>query len=244
MASAKRAFFKVRKMKRPLVIILLAGIGGRLGLPYPKGLTPLADGETIFSRQLRIFRSFGLTVIGVVGFKKELIMEADSGILYAYNPNFDTTNTSKSLLCGLRHVHDENVLWINGDVVFEPEIIERMLYEEGSWVSVNNARVGEEEVKYAVNKQGYISAISKKVENPLGEALGINLIQSQYLNAFKKKLETADRQDYFERGMEMLISDQGAIFRPLPVGDLFCIEVDFPEDLIQARHIVSDPKRR
>ncbi len=231
-------------MRRPLVIILLAGIGGRLGLPYPKGLTPLTDGETIFSRQLRIFRRFGLTVIGVVGFKKELIMEADPGILYAYNPNFDTTNTSKSLLCGLRHIRDENVLWINGDVVFEPEIIERMLQREGSWVAVNNAHVDDEEVKYTVDDKGYINAISKEVENPLGEALGINLVQSKYLNAFKKKLETADSQDYFERAMELLILDQGAIFRPLPVGDLFCIEIDFPEDLNQARHIVSDSKRR
>ncbi|HEA68802.1 MAG TPA: phosphocholine cytidylyltransferase family protein [Desulfobacterales bacterium] len=231
-------------MRRPVVIILLAGIGGRLGLPYPKGLTPLTDGETIFSRQLSIFRRFGLTVMGVVGFKKELIMEADPGVLYAYNPNFDITNTSKSLLCGLQHIRHENVLWINGDVVFEPEIIERMLHEEGSWVAVNNALVGKEEVKYAVDDKGYISAISKEVKNPLGEALGINLIQSKYLNTFKKKLETADSQDYFERGMELLIEDQGPVFRPLPIGELFCIEVDFQEDLDQARHMVSDPKRR
>ena len=231
-------------MKRPVVIILLAGIGGRLGLPFPKGLTPLTAEETIFSRQLRIFRSFELTIIGVVGFKKDLIMEADPGIFYAYNPNFDTTNTAKSLLCAVNHIDDKDILWINGDVVFEPEIIERILLEEGSFVAVNNARVGKEEVKYTVDDQGFINAISKDIKNPLGEALGINLIQSKYLAEFKKKLAIVDNHDYFEKSMELLIVDHGPVFRPQPVGELFCIEVDFQKDLVQARHMVSEPKRR
>ena len=64
-------------MRKPLVVILSAGMGSRLGRPYPKALTLLNAGETIFSRQLRIFREFGLTVMVVVGFKKDLIMEAD-----------------------------------------------------------------------------------------------------------------------------------------------------------------------
>lgn len=231
-------------MKRPVVIILLAGIGGRLGLPFPKGLTPLTAEETIFSRQLRIFRSFGLTIIGVVGFKKDLIMEADPNIFYTYNPNFDTTNTSKSLLCALKLIDDTDVLWINGDVVFEPEVIERILLEEGSFVAVNNARVSKEEVKYTVDDQGFINAISKDIKNPLGEALGINLIQSKHLAAFKKKLAFVDNQDYFEKSMELLIADHGPVFRPLPIGELFCIEIDFQEDLDQARQTVSDSKRR
>ena len=98
-------------VKQPKVIILLAGVGSRLGHPYPKGLTSLNNGETIFSRQLRIFRKFGLTIICVVGFKKDLVMEADPNLLYVYNANFDTTGTSKSLLCALRHIDHEDVLW-------------------------------------------------------------------------------------------------------------------------------------
>jgi len=109
---------------------------------------------------------------------------------------------------------------------------------------VNNARVSKEEVKYTVDDQGFINAISKDIKNPLGEALGINLIQSKHLAAFKKKLEIVDNQDYFEKSMELLIADHGPVFRPLPIGELFCIEVDFQEDLDQARHTVSDPKRR
>ena len=229
-------------IKQPKVIILLAGMGSRLGRPYPKGLTHLNNGETIFSRQIRIFRSLGLSCIAVIGFKKDLIMEADPDILYAYNANYDTTNTSKSLLCGLQHIHDEDVLWVNGDVVFEKKIIQRLLSLKESAVAVNNARVADEEVKYTIGATGYINAISKQVVNPVGEALGINLVSSKYLDLFKTKLEMVDEQDYFERAMEMLIQEKGDVFLPLDVGQLSCVEVDFQEDLVCARKMVAKEK--
>ena len=226
-------------MRYPKVVILSAGIGSRLGSPYPKALTPLGNDETIFSRQLRILRGFELTILVVVGFKKDLIMEADPNVLYAYNTDFDTTNTSKSLYCGLQHIYAEDVLWINGDVVFEADVIGRMLRAKGSLVVVNNSQVGEEEVKYNTGDGGFIQAISKQVENPLGEALGINLIEARYLEPFKNKLQACDRQDYFERGMELLTRDMGPVFRPLNVDDGACVEVDFKEDLQRAKTLVS-----
>ena len=187
-----------------------------------------------------MFREFGLTVMVVVGFKKDLIMEADPHVLYAYNANFDTTNTSKSLLCGIKHVHHEDVLWINGDVVFDMDVIRQLLQKEASWVVVNNAQVGEEEVKYTTNDRGYINAISKQVKHPLGEAVGINLIEAAHLASFKEKLNAVQDQDYFERGMELLIQEKKDLFRPLNVDDGACIEVDFKEDLKRARLIVKD----
>ncbi len=165
-------------------------------------------------------------------------MEADPNVLYAYNTDFDTTNTSKSLYCGLQHIQAEDVLWINGDVVFEADIIGRLLQEKGSLVVVNNSQVGEEEVKYTTDDDGFINAISKQVGDPLGEALGINLIEASHLEAFKINLQACDRQDYFERGMELLTQDIGPVFRPLRVDDGACVEVDFKEDLQRAKTLV------
>lgn len=226
--------------KKPQVIILLAGMGSRLGRPHPKSLTPLNNGESILSRQIRILNGLNLSVCGVVGFKKDLIMEAAPDLLFAYNTNYDTTNTSKSLLCAMSHIHDRDVLWLNGDVVFHPEIIELILNSETSAVAVNNARVAEEEIKYTLNSNGYINAISKQVENALGEALGINLVKAQHLEAFKEKLAEVDDQDYFERGMELLIEDLGDVFKPVDVGERGCVEVDFDDDLEMARNLVSE----
>lgn len=222
-------------------IILLAGMGSRLARPHPKSLTPLGNGETILSRQLRILRQFNFSVCGVVGFKKDLIMEAAPDILFAYNTNYDTTNTSKSLLCGLRHAIDEDAMWLNGDVVFEPEVIEVMLASTTSAVAVNNARVADEEIKYTLNADGYINAISKKVTNALGEALGINLVKAEHLAAFKQKLDAVADQDYFERAMELLIDDRKNVFKPIDVSRYGCVEVDFAEDLERAKTLVQPP---
>lgn len=227
------------KNRRFKVVILLAGMGSRLGRPHPKSMTPLDNGETILSRQLRILGDLGADVCAVVGFKKDLIMEAASDAMFVYNTNYDTTNTSKSLLCALQHFHDEDVMWLNGDVVFEPTIINLMLESETSAVAVNNARVAEEEIKYTLNDDGYINTISKTVQNALGEALGINLIKAEHLQQFKDKLAAVDDNDYFERGMELLIEECGNVFKAVDVGSRHCVEVDFAEDLEMAKAMVQ-----
>ncbi len=219
---------------KPLAVILAAGMGSRLGRPHPKPLTPLPHGETILRRQMRMLQAAGLDIMIVVGFKKELVMEAAADAAFAYNPDYDTTNTARSLGCALRQVHDRDVLWMNGDVVFAERVLAGVLSQPGSIVAVNNARVAEEEVKYVTNDAGYITQISKQVQNAEGEALGINRIDARHLAAFKDCLASVDAQDYFEKGMEVLIGNEGDVFRPYPVGDALCIEVDFEADLERA----------
>lgn len=89
-------------------VILAAGMGTRLGKPWPKPLTPLIDGRTIMRQQLdnltKVFGD-GLRVTTVVGFKLELILEAFPDVSYIYNESFDQTNTNRSLLkaCAWHH---------------------------------------------------------------------------------------------------------------------------------------------
>lgn len=223
-----------------IAIILLAGMGSRLGRPHPKCLTQLDDHQTILSRQLKILKQYDLEICCVVGFKKDLIMEAASDCLFIYNPDYDLTNTSKSLLTALRHFQDKDVLWLNGDVVFSPEIIGRMIASEESAVAVNNSRVSEEEVKYTLNADGFIDEISKQVGEPLGEALGVNLIRQPFVEAFVKELDRVDSSDYFEKGMEQLIQQQRNVFKAIDVSDLSCIEIDFEADLAQAVEMIQN----
>lgn len=220
--------------RRPLAVILAAGMGSRLGRPHPKPLTPLNDEETILRRQLRILKNAGLEILVVVGFKMDFIMEAAPDVSFVYNPDYDTTNTARSLARALQQVHDRDVLWMNGDVVFHPRVLDGVLAAEGSIVAVNNERVGEEEVKYVTNDAGFITEISKQVKNAEGEALGINRIEAEHLADFKRCLAEVGAQDYFERGMEVLIRQKGDVFRPHSVGNDLCIEVDFEADLERA----------
>ena len=60
-------------------VILAAGMGTRLGRPFPKPLTPLSDGRTIMEQQIDNLRqAFGadVRITTVVGFKLDLILEA------------------------------------------------------------------------------------------------------------------------------------------------------------------------
>ena len=89
-------------------VILAAGVGSRLGRPFPKSLSLLPDGERILGRQIRIFQQFGINeIFVVVGFKKELIMEEFPQVYYKYNPVYYITNTAKSLCCGFEQLDDD-----------------------------------------------------------------------------------------------------------------------------------------
>jgi choline kinase len=215
-------------------------MGTRLGKPWPKPLTPLADGRSIMAQQLEnVEKVFGreARVTIVVGFKMEMIMEAHPNAAFIYNEVYDQTNTSKSLLKALRASQESGVLWLNGDVVFDPRVLERVqsrMREEKSFVCVNTSATSDEEIKYTVDSNGNINSLSKQVVNALGEAVGINFIGKGEKAAVINHLEECADNDYFERGLELAIEKAGIKLEPVDISDLFAVEVDFQADLERA----------
>lgn len=225
------------------IIILAAGIGSRLGNPFPKPLTPLFNGKSIMQSQLEnLTENFSIhDIYTVVGFKKDLIMEQFPEVGYIYNPFFDTTNTSKSLLMALKKHHSESVMWLNGDVVFDSKILgvlKKFITEKKSFVAVNKSKVGDEEVKYNLKNQ-YINELSKSVKNGLGEAVGINYIDAKDMPSFIKRLEECNDNDYFEKGIELAITKDQLKIVPVDISAFNCIEIDFKEDLQNANKLLS-----
>ena len=217
------------------LVILAAGIGSRLGNPFPKPLTPLNNGKSIMKMMTdNIGHYFSLdNLFIVVGFKKNSIMEAFPQMAYIYNPYFDQTNTAKSLILALKKCRGESVLWFNGDVVFDRKLIEVLLPhidEDVSFVSVNTESVAEEEVKYTLHN-GYINKLSKVVKNGLGEAVGVNYIAKNDLDHFITRLKECETNDYFERGLELMIEKDGAKVKAVDISQFNCMEIDFKEDL-------------
>ena len=221
-------------------IILAAGVGSRLGKPFPRCLSRLPYGEMILGRQIRILRECGINeIIVVVGFKKEFIMEYFPGVLYKYNPLFYITNTAKSLLCAVEDL-DDDILWMNGDVVFDKQVLKLLVKNKGNAVADNSAHCGEEEVKYRADKNGFLLEISKQVANPQGEAVGINRVSREDLISFKKALQEAADEDYFEKGIELML-ERGKRFKVVNISEYRCIEVDFPADWEVAVSLFSEP---
>jgi len=223
-------------------IILAAGVGSRLGSPFPKSLSKLPNDESIMARQIRCLRKFGVCEIyTVVGFKMSLIMESFPEVFYKYNPTYYITNTSKSLLTAIENIHDD-IIWLNADVVFDENALEKIINQPaGNYMAVNNSKCGDEEVKYTLNNQGFINQVSKQVKNPLGEAVGINRVCKEDLDEFKQALASVDDQDYFEKGIEIMI-DNGRVFKATDISEFRCIEVDFEDDLKEALNLFSDLK--
>ena len=226
------------------VVILAAGMGTRLGQPFPKSLTPLRDGRTIMAQQIQNIEAVftDSQVYVVVGFKLDMILEAHPRALFVYNEEFDVTNTSKSLLRALVASGEGGVVWLNGDVVFDPRVLERLrphIEADQSVVAVNTAAVGDEEVKYTVDDDGWIDALSKQVTGALGESIGINFVADRDKALLIRHLEEVDVQDYFERGIELAIENSGMRVLPVDISDLYAVEVDFVEDLERANAYVD-----
>lgn len=227
-------------MTQAQVTILAAGMGTRLGRPFPKPLTPLDDGRTIMQQQLdNIREAFGADthIQIVVGFKLDLILEAAPEAVFVYNERYDQTNTCKSLLKALRSSAEGPVVWMNGDVVFEPAILKRLQANidlEQTAIAVNTSAVSDEEVKYTVDANGLVKELSKTVVGGLGESVGINVVAAKDKAALILRLEECDDQDYFERGIELAIEKDGLQVLPIDISDLFAVEVDFEADLDRA----------
>ncbi|CAB4560869.1 MAG: NTP transferase domain-containing protein [Actinobacteria bacterium] len=222
------------------VVILAAGMGTRLSRPLPKPLTQLKDGRSIMGQQIDNLKlAFGQNyrLSTVVGFKLEAIVERFPEATYVYNELYDQTNTSKSLLRALKASAEGGVLWMNGDVVFDPEVLNRikpLINTDESFVVVDTAKVGEEEVKYTLDANGFVAELSKTVSEPLGEAVGINYVSAKDKQALVEQLEAVADQDYFERAIEVAIAAGQVKFKSIDISDLYAVEVDFAEDLIRA----------
>lgn len=182
--------------------------------------------------------TYRLTI--VVGFKLEAIIERFPEATFVYNEFYDQTNTSKSLLKALKSSEDGGVMWMNGDVVFDPEVLTRIkpkILADESFVVVNTSKVSDEEVKYTLDSDGFINELSKIVVGGLGEAVGINYVSSGDKMKLIQRLEEVGDQDYFERGIEVGIINDRLKFQAIDISDLYAIEVDFAEDLERVNNL-------
>lgn len=224
------------------VVILAAGRGSRLGLRVPKPLAEITAGLTLLGNQVNVLsRLVGRDRIAVVvGYEPERFYDAHPDLLYVHNPDYATTNTAKSLLCALPKF-DDDVMWINGDVYFEEPAVRLLLetHADASRTLVDHSKTGDEEIKYTLYPDGSIDRISKTVEKPLGESLGLQVVTRADRPMLIQALEEVGDRDYFERALELCTRDRSIRLMPVDVGREFCREVDFPQDLEAVRAHVA-----
>ena len=77
------------------------------------------------------------------------------------------------------------------------------------------------------------------VQGGIGEAVGINYVSAADKKTFIRHLTRVDDQDYFERGIELAIQNEGMHVEPMDISDLYAVEIDFAEDLERANDLFA-----
>lgn len=213
-------------------IILAAGIGSRLDSDLPKVLSKVINEKTILDFQIeKISKKFGINnILVVIGYKKEHILEKFPTLNFVFNDKYQTTNTAKSLLLALQKINDD-IICVAGDLYFDEAVLDLISNTKHSAALVDKKICESEDIKYNLDSRGYIRNLSKSVKNPTGKALGIFLIKKDDLKEIKKELNHLNDNDYFSKGLENLIGKGKLKVVPVYVGNLFCKEFDFKDEL-------------
>lgn len=229
-------------------VILAAGVGWRLKPKTettPKCLMEIG-GKSLLRRYLEAFAALGLPeAVLVVGHLKEQVMaEAARGpaeveVRFVVNEQFTRGNILS--LWQARHEFDDDILIMDGDVLFPQELLARLIASpDANAIAVDERFRDTGEEQKVVCEDGWVVEVSKKVSGDprvRGEAVGIVRLSAEAAEVLRGILE-----EFIETGKDSLEYEDA--FRELAaevpigvveIGDLPWIEIDFEEDLQHAR---------
>ena len=128
-------------------LILNSGMGSRMGVltsEHPKCMTEISPRETILSRQLRLLADAGIReVVMTTGlFDGVLVnycrsLDLPLHVTFVKNPLYKDTNYIYSIYCAREYLEDDLIL-MHGDLVFEAEVLDRVIGSERSCMTVSS----------------------------------------------------------------------------------------------------------
>ena len=231
--------------------ILAAGVSRRLypeTYNIPKCLLDVG-GKPIINYQLEAIHNTGIdSVTMIIGYHREMLIDhvkrsfPDINFNFIINHHYFETNTAYSVYLGSDILKSDIHLLMNADVIYPTELITRIINaENGTVLAVDIKKCGREEVKVIEGKNNRITAIGKELieENCLGEFLGVAKLSKEFNQEFADSLtrliNAGGKSDYFEAGMHPLLEKTDVYY--CDVSDLPCLEIDFIEDLNEARSL-------
>ena len=225
-------------------LILNSGLGSRMGVltsQHPKCMTDISSRETILSRQLRQLADFGVTeVVMTTGLFDGVLEDYCRGldlplhIRFVKNPVYDKTNYIYSIHCAREFLLDDDIVLMHGDLVFENEVLEKLLAASGSCMAVSSTLPLPEKDFKAVVRDGFVQKVGVDFfgEGAMEAQALYKLARADWrlwLDKIAEFCGAGDVQVYAEKALNAL--DGTAHVRALDVGDLLCAEIDNPDDL-------------
>jgi len=229
-------------------VILAAGVGSRLRPltdDKPKALVEVS-GKTILGRAVDALSAYGIErLVVATGYRDDAIRAALAGsrldVVYRKNPRYETTQNSVSLALCRDALAGSAFFKLDGDVLFDPGLLERIDATTGMLsVAVDRGvDLDPEAMKVQIDEGGRITAFGKgiAVESAAGESIGIERVSASASASLFDALDEAINQGetglYYEDVYSRLIED-GLVASLVDVSDQRWCEVDSSEDLARA----------
>ncbi|MBI1976596.1 MAG: phosphocholine cytidylyltransferase family protein [Candidatus Omnitrophica bacterium] len=230
-------------------ILLAAGRGRRLGPLATQGPKCMmeAAGEPLLKRTLEGLVNCGVReIVIVIGYQKEKILAlldseqkllAGTKVIPVENPDFTKGNIIS--LWSSASYFDSDLLIMDADVYFEFPLLKRLLdspLKDCFLLDAGFKNTGEEVV--LMTRQGRVLDLAKVTSLPagydlLGESVGFLKLSQEPASLLKEILQEMVTDGFIQSEYEQAYQ---RLLQKIPVGyeavgNLFWMEVDFPEDL-------------
>ena len=235
--------------------IFNSGRGSRLGAltaAQPKALVPLADGETLLARQLRLLGSAGVRdVVISTGYLAEQIEAAtapfaaqDMRFGFVHNPDYQQTNAIVSLERAADYVRGEALLMLHGDLVFDEGWIRDVLAADATDLAAVDATL-------PLNEKDF----KARIEDGTIAAIGVDLFGEDCVNFMPFYKLSARALDLWldavhaavGRGETQIYAETAAApvlckmqLAPFSYAGRLLAEIDTPEDLAAVRKYLNN----
>lgn len=244
----------MRSVDNMIGVILAAGMAKRLRPltdTKPKCLLEVGS-STLLQRTVDAMIAVGIREIVVVtGYREEMIRDFlltyhSSLITYHFlhNADYAHNNNIYSLWMAGQVVRGREFLLMDSDILCDPAAVAAVASQPVSALALNRHELGEEEMKVVVDGDNRITEISKtcRIEDALGESVGIEKIDAAYSEALFRELDQMIEMEglidiFYERAFERLIP-QGHTFRVIDTTHYFSYELDTPEDFQRATELL------
>lgn len=238
-------------------IILAAGVGSRLRPltdAMPKCLVPIGR-ETILGRMVRLLVEAGVTSLVVsTGFEatkvEAALADCPVPVRCVHNPDYDRVQNVVSLHRALDAAPPGDFVKLDGDVVFQPAVLARLLRraDADGAVAVDDRVLPPREEAMKVETAPGVAHRALRFGKGLdparcaGESIGIEWFGPEGRAALGVALADAvaagQTQRYYEEVYDTLCA-RGLGLATVSVGDLDWTEVDDLTDLDRARALVA-----
>ena len=225
---------------------------GMLTSEHPKCMTEISPRETILSRQLNQLAEAGVKQVVITTGLFDHVLEAYCESLdlpleytFVHNPDYRVTNYIYSIYLA-REVLDDDILLMHGDLVFENEVLDRVLASETSCMTVSTTLPLPEKDFKAVIRGGKVMKVGVGFFENAAAAQALYHLKRDDWRRWLKEIEAfvdaGKVTVYAEEALNAL--DGAANIAALDVRDLLCAEIDDAQDLAVVTRRLKEVENR